>query len=329
MANLLFTDFCNRTCPYCFAKEKLGPSETANNTLAFENLVKVLDFLDASGEKFLNVLGGEPTLHPEFGFFLRYILSRSFSPTIFTNGMISDTTLGEIGEVISDFSPLGDSLRFVVNINERYLRSRAEEEMQKRTFAQAGMPIVLGFNIFRSDHELSFLLETIERHGLLREIRMSLAQPIIGKANEFLQLADYPLLRGQLLEFARACDKTGVKIIMDCGFPLCLFKDEDIGRLYRYGVFLSFHCGPSIDIGPDLKAWFCFPLAEAENVLLGDFDNLHELADHFGEVYREPLRHRGIYKECSTCRYLERGQCLGGCMGHYLSKGIPEVTSSP
>ena len=64
MANILLTEKCVRSCPYCFAKEYMKESE--QSMLSWEDLIYIIDLLQISDEKNVSFLGGEPTLHPLF-----------------------------------------------------------------------------------------------------------------------------------------------------------------------------------------------------------------------------------------------------------------------
>jgi radical SAM protein with 4Fe4S-binding SPASM domain len=324
MANLLFTNVCNRNCPYCFAKEKTGNfSEDMNsgleksNYISFDNLVKFLDFLDVTNEKYFSVLGGEPILHPEFGKFIRYSLSRNFAITVFTNGMMRESVLDDIEKLRKDFELDRGVLKFVVNINESQLRSAREDEMQRNSFSRLDNLASLSFNIYRPDHNFSFLIETIKEFGLSGDIRLGLAQPIVGKENQYLLLSDYRAVMERLLDLSKECDDNNVVMGMDCGFPMCLLNEEELGRMFKAGVNINFTCGPPVDVGPDLKLWFCFPLSSTSNHHLSEFKNLPELIDCLRGEFDEYISRCGIYEECASCKYLARNQCGGGCIAHY------------
>jgi radical SAM family protein len=324
--NLLFTDFCNRDCPYCFAREKLRQAGQVRNHLSFEDLVTVLDFLESSGEKRMKILGGEPTLHPRFAYFLRYVMGRQFGVDIFTNGIVDHQVLQDLKGLISDFEPNAQELRFVVNLNEPKIRGPQEYERQKNFFKALNKNVSLSFNIFRIDHDFSFLTETITQYDLFPEIRVGLAQPIVGFSNKGLRVVDYPALPGPLMELAATCDQAGVSFNLDCGFAMCMFSDEQLGALYRAGANLGFACGPCVDIGTDLKVWFCFPLSAMPGLDLSDFSNEGQLVKHLEGIFKSELERQGIYESCSDCKYLQRKQCAGGCIAHYLKRDIAQVT---
>jgi molybdenum cofactor biosynthesis enzyme MoaA len=68
MANLVVADACNLKCAYCFARDHMQASKD-NAAPAFISLATFearLDFLDRSGIGEIRLIGGEPTLHPQF-----------------------------------------------------------------------------------------------------------------------------------------------------------------------------------------------------------------------------------------------------------------------
>ena len=71
MANLLITTDCQRNCTYCFAKG----DRNKRMLIGWDNFLTAIDFI-ATGPKALNILGGEPTLHPEFDHILAYLIKQ-------------------------------------------------------------------------------------------------------------------------------------------------------------------------------------------------------------------------------------------------------------
>jgi MoaA/NifB/PqqE/SkfB family radical SAM enzyme len=80
MVTLELCDACNFSCPFCY-KEK-GPRATY---LPKETAFKVIDSLCA-GTKRLELIGGEPTMHPDFDEIVGYANSRGMSVYLVTNG---------------------------------------------------------------------------------------------------------------------------------------------------------------------------------------------------------------------------------------------------
>jgi radical SAM protein with 4Fe4S-binding SPASM domain len=317
MANVLLTEKCVRKCPYCFAKEYIKDSQ--DNLLSWENLIYITDFFEASNEKRLSLLGGEPTLHSEFVDFVLYLHQRKFSTTVFTSGILSEKTLETSKEYLSQLSV--DNLSFVCNYNHPSLSTDSESkriDIFLRTFSKH---ISLSYNLYQKDFDFKFLFDTIDQYGLKKHIRLGLAQPIPGQRNECLNLNEIRNITEKIREQIDDLEKHRISISFDCGMPLCIFSNDDLGRLYKLNKGrIRFSCGPAIDIGTDMQVWACFPLANYNKKSLYDFDNVEEIKQYFSEQNRNLRAERkGIFEECQTCVSFEEKLCSGGCVAHFIS----------
>lgn len=317
MPNIILNSYCNRNCIYCFAKKKnQGPYQQ----LSLDHLIKICDFLENSRINQVNILGGEPTLHPEFNLFLRYLVSRGFMITVFSNGMINQPVLKNIKETIDEWGLDYNRLKFVMNVNEAKYRTAKEDKMEKMTFQTLNRYIGLSFNIFEKDCDMNFLVDLINDFELIPRIRLGLAAPIMGRNNIFLPIEAYPDIARKIIRLSERCQKNSIDFGFDCGFPLCIFTDAEIGKLYKNMTHLQFVCDPVLDIDADLNVIYCYPLSEYQTLKLQDFKNVAEIYDHFRSSLEKDDEKKGIYPECRDCQYRLRGRCSGGCKGHFLLK---------
>lgn len=324
--NLILTDVCNRACPYCFAQSKvsLADREVAGVAapISLDNYELVLDFLEKSSVPELKLLGGEPTTHPEITRIVERGLARGLVITIFSNGLWSS----RVQQLFRQ--PNTDGVRFLINVNEPARQSGQENARQHRALEIAGERASLGFNIYRSDFDLRFVADLIDRHGLRREVRLGLAHPIVGEINEAPGDAELPVIGARLIAQLRELESRDVLGSFDCGFPLCMFPAAELDALVTCSTGFSAHCGIIIDIGPDLTVWPCFPLSNVHNVRLQDFATLAELRDYYSRQL-SGVRAMGSLPECLDCRYLKRNQCAGGCMARTLRSwsgtGDPQI----
>ena len=290
--------------------------------LSWENLIYVADFLERSGERQFRLLGGEPTLHPHFNAFVLYLLERRFDVSVFTSGVMSDSTLEEMGELADGLPP--ERLTFVCNLNDPRTTPTplAETEAVRRFLRVMGQRVISGFNMYRPDFDLSFLFSLINEFGLRRTIRLGVAHPIVGTRNQHIPLAAMDEVIARLFSFAPLFERLRVKPGLDCGFPICRFTDAQLAWLYRYtGGKSEFSCGPVIDIGPDLSLWPCFPLSSFHKRSLFEFNSLREVVDHYNDVHdKVRIETGGIYEACDTCWFREDGLCRGGCLAHIVAR---------
>ena len=321
MPNVLFAQRCVRSCPYCFAGKHMA-EPAAGEFISWESLNYLADFLESSGEKKFSILGGEPTLHPEFNAMLVYLLERGFDLNVFTSGIMDNDKLEEAFVFFRDLPP--HRLSFVCNLNnpEQTPAPFAEQESVKRFLRHFGSRVMPGFNIYRPDFDLDFLFRTINEFGLRRSLRLGVAHPIPGMKNKHIPLAGMDQIVERLCSFRDRFDRFRVKPVLDCGFPLCRFSDEQLGWLLRAtGGHTRFVCAPVIDIGTDLSVWPCFPLSSYHRKSVYDFNSLQEIHKYYQDYHK--LVHQeagGIYEACDECTHREDGFCNGGCIAHLLSR---------
>lgn len=316
--NILLTQRCNRSCPYCFAIKHMDGA-LPDDIMGWEDLVYLLDMVQAAGDQRVQFLGGEPTLHPQFVDFCLYAISRGLGVTVFTNGMLPPDRLEYVVQHLSRVPD--DMLSFVCNINHPDITPPAEQAMIEQFLNAFGRRITPGFNIYRTDFDLGFLFDHISRYGLSRVIRLGLTHPIPGVNNRFIGIDQMRPMLDRLMSFRGRFERQRVKPSPDCGFALCLFTPEELGWLYQSnGATFHFACSPVIDVGPDMTVWACFPLSGHHKRKVFEFDSIQDIYRFYEERHQSiRVEIAGIFAECDECRHREEGVCAGGCAAHALS----------
>jgi organic radical activating enzyme len=316
--NILVTTVCNRRCPYCFAASRVSNTQEddkgaeATSFISSENFGRALAFT-SSQERVVGILGGEPSLHPEFARLIEQTWAAGFCAKVFTNGVWSEQTLAAV-EQLTGRTP--SNLKLVVNTNHPDITSEPERVAQQRLFTRLPKHCSLSFNIHSLEQTLEFLVDIIVNHGLMPNIRLGIAAPLAEQTSEFIPLSEYPKAAPLIMALAERCDTYDIRIGFDCGFTLCMFTPEQLGLLQTWGADFKASCGPAIDVGVDLTAWACFPLATlSKRVSIEDYRDSFELGRYF-EEYFEPLYRTGALPECIGCKHLKRKRCSGGCAAH-------------
>ena len=324
MANVLLTETCVRSCPYCFAKQYMSENDV-NDSLTWDNLIYIADFLEASDEHHISLLGGEPLLHPLIAEFIIYLSHRGFYVTVFTSGIMADGKFDDFARKILEKGP-ELRLSFVCNVNDPNLSKKSELEKARKFLSVFGERCSLSFNIYRLDFNMDFLLDYIVEYGIGRHIRLGLAHPIPGAKNLYIQPKDFHIVKEKLMQSFEKMASLDIIPGFDCGFPMCMFSDSDLGKIYKYTLGqISFQCGPAIDIGTDMSCWACFPLSDFHKKSIFDFNSYRELHDFYENKMQE-IRNdvRGLYPECDHCEQHKHGVCSGGCLAHILNNFIIE-----
>ncbi len=316
MANVLLTTRCNLKCPYCFAQEKL--SEGQKLSMSMSDVEKVIAFLKSSNHPLFRVMGGEPTLHPEFPGILEMALRNGMRVDVLSNATWPES----YNELFRRTSPRRVVFLLNIDLPERYaphIWQRIERNLA--AICDRGS-ITLSFNIFEKQPRYEYIFELTKKYSI-DKIRMSFSLPVVGADNACLRLEDYKDLAPFVVEFARRAEAECVQVRMDNAVPLCMFTHEQAGELLLKGVIdleRNMRCSPVIDIGPDLRVWCCFCLSKMWNRHLDEFENLDEVRAYFQKAMG--LYQNRLYplEACNDCRYRDQWHCQGGCLTHTVMK---------
>jgi radical SAM protein with 4Fe4S-binding SPASM domain len=316
MANVLLTERCVRSCPYCFAKEHMDAS--VSTEMSWDNFIYIADFLEISNEHKVSLLGGEPTLHPLFVDFTTYLLERNFHVNIFTSGILSDEMLDECRQFLSGCPP--EKLSFTCNMNHPDISRPGELKKINRFLYDFGRWTSLGFNIYQTDFNIEFIIQSINKYNLSHYVRVGLAHPIPGAKNTYIPLKELKKMAKKFVSCFDLFERFNITPGFDCGFPMCIFSDEELGRLFKLNRgTLNFGCGPAIDIGPDMNVWSCFPLSGSNKKSLYEFNSLQEVDKYYKELHSKiRIEIGGVFDECDSCTHRFNDVCLGGCVAHSI-----------
>lgn len=301
MANLVLTTQCNRTCAYCFT----GARKPAR-VMRLRDAETALDLVAASGLEQVRLLGGEPTLHPEFAQVVGAALGRGLRVLVFSNGLMPPAALAALLE-----APEG-RCQVMLNVN---LEPGQPEEEAARVAVVAGAlgeRAFVGVNIPSPGLPLAKAAQFAVEHGLSRVLRVGLAQPRLDRQNRFLHPRHYRRVGEELETLLDEIEPQGFGLGLDCGFVPCMFRPEFLQRVGSALSDLGRRCSPIPDVLPDLTAVHCFPLGELDQLPLSGLGTVQEA--------RELLRQRlagwaptGALRECEGCDLRRSGDCLGGC----------------
>ncbi len=314
MANILVTDRCNRRCSFCFAGSRVNRRDGTKRVshMSRENIRKVMKFLSITGERQFRLLGGEPTLHPEFAEIVKEALLKNFHVHIFSNGMMKPEIAEFLGKIPDN------KISLLCNVSPQAKDSERKKEKREYALQCLGKIAQVGMTVTSPQFEYHFLIDLINIFGLRKRIRLGIAQPIVGRDNEYLKPSDYRETGKAIVQMVKDCIKEDILVGFDCGLTLCMFNEEEIGALMKCSEGFAIRCRPILDIGPDLDVWHCFPLSEVLITELDNFANRNDMVKFYNDLVK-PYRVLGCMPECFRCDFLRRGQCSGGCLAHAIN----------
>jgi radical SAM protein with 4Fe4S-binding SPASM domain len=312
MTNLMLTSRCNLNCDFCFALDIMGGTSETSLEVSFDTFRQYIDYLDRIGLGQARLLGGEPTLHPEFPRFLEYALSRGKTVLIFSNGMLPTPVL----DVLEKIHPMECTVLINLTSGDGLPSVR---KRQQYVLTRLGQRACLGYTIARLTHlQLPQLLDIIDRTGCQRCLRIAMAQPS-GSSNVFIHPKQYRQGAQHVTAWAAEAGRRKVRVEFDCGFVRCMFSNDELSVLQTNDVSVAWHCGPVWDISPDASTFPCFALAERIQIPNGLDHNLDELQHKFNSEL-SVLRIAGVYPECSSCELRVTEKCSGGCLAVTLKR---------
>lgn len=319
--NFIITLECNKGCPYCFAHENRVTDPTRLMTVG--QYKKLLAKLDPNQP--VKLLGGEPTMHPNFKEFVDIAIEQNRQVVIISNFLFNDDILDFIKSRINKAN-----LGFLVNstnldIQDRMARfSKNYNEIFKEAYKYSKEEsISCGITFENSDisyylNYLNFLKTNLCK---IERLRMSLNFPG-DKDNKnkffFLNNKEYGKL---FIAMTQACLTNCIMPSIDCIIFPCMFSNrEEIKYIHKFSDIFNTRCnqlGAPADIFPDETISYCYPLRNAIKVDSNDHTVL-DSADRELSLKYEIAKSNVIPPEpCQTCEFIKKGSCEGPCLGFF------------
>jgi MoaA/NifB/PqqE/SkfB family radical SAM enzyme len=290
-----------------------------SNNISQENFKKAVDYLIKNKEKRIGIIGGEPTLHPEFTQLIDYIISKNGIVRLFTNGLISDSKLVNYLSNISN-----EKLSILVNLNSRDFYSDIQQTYLNNVFEKLNDKIIVGYNIYTENFSLEFHHEIINKYNLNKRVRLGLTSPITGsKKDDFINESNINLISDSIISNIDILEKDDIMVNLDCGFYMCMFSTEQLGILTKKSIGFDSLCRPIIDIDINLDVHRCFPMTGFSTININDYfeKDYNEIETHFDKKF-EAFKIFGKKNDCFSCKYLKRKQCRGECFARILNNNV-------
>lgn len=323
MANLMITKQCNLHCPYCFANEFVN-KET--DLMSMETFEKCLHFLAGNPEERIGLIGGEPTLHPQFRQFLVRLINSPFrNICLFTNGILLDRYFTELrnGKFI-----------ILINLNSPDVVCKATYKKiidnidQMINHLYMWDQVGIGLNIYDPEMNVEYLYDVLKQFRFKR-VRLSVAVPNLTADRTVDPLEYFHKMKKKVCEIILELLKINVAPFFDCNYlPNCIFTEEDYELFRQYPEVLKRSnltwdtaiCAPVLDILPDLRVVRCFAVSDFYKAYLTDYQNIQELKRHLSSEV-DALAYQILPSaECKSCHEYLAGKCSCGCYAYRLKK---------
>lgn len=308
--NIMITDYCNLSCEYCFAKNEM----TKDGEITLENFNYILNFLKHSNEQSVNLIGGEPTLHSDFGQILNMIKECDFKAVnIYTNGLFGKKVL----ETIYNFN-MSVPINLIINLNSpKIIGDIAYNKIlsNMKELIHRGVSIVLGLNLFEPNYDYDFFFDAVYNLNI-QKVRWSVVVPLHKPINIFLY---YKSFVDSVIRFLQKCHDLNCETFCDCNrIPACAFDDEQLRQMIylQPDYFISHKCKPVLDVDINLNVFRCFATSNLLKLNLRDFSNITEIYSFFCFAI-DKRNDNNQPQKCKLCNSSKN--CRNGCIS--INKG--------
>jgi radical SAM protein with 4Fe4S-binding SPASM domain len=276
-----------------------------------ETFSHILDWVSKTPEvNSIHLMGGEPTLHPDFEWFVERLLANDYLITVFSN--LATPQAPVYAEKLAGFP-----VAWVVNVNPPATWNRVKEERILKSLEMLGPRATITFNVMPDDKDNLWALELIHTYRLNKEIKVGFVLPTLSGTNYSLNDSEYVDVAAKVVDLAVEAEKETIRLAYECGVPTCTFTDEQLGILWDAGSAFNSTCFSRLDITPDGECIYCLPMATKSAVHFSTFDTYPEAKLWFEKKW-QPYRRLGNTENCHACNLMNPHTCHGGCLARML-----------
>ena len=289
----------------------------SKNNITIEDYVKLLQYLtEYNNEKYIGIIGGEPTLHPNFKEILiesnQCANKNNVYFSLFTNGIELERFIPYIGNNINILINFNDFMQMTL---EQAKKFRSTIEHLHQIGWLHNNRVTMGINLHLNEKDYKWIWTLADAYKIYK-IRCSVTSPggiytpwRNNKHEYFIQMK--PIF----LKFCREAQKRKIQLNFDCGYiPQCYFNDKEWNLIQEVSNDKYEHtgCNPVIDITPDLKITPCFGCYTP--IPLNFEDKISGTYRYLLYNYNIPKALNNTQGNCASCSKLQKLQCQGGCL---------------
>lgn len=315
--NFIITNQCNKHCPYCFA----APFRNTKEEMSFGDFLIMLDKTENLPVK---LLGGEPTLHPDFKKMVNEITKRGLHFTIISNFLFSQ----DICDFIVNSMPPAQP-HFLINATDLDQQNRVETFArnynaiyQKLYQLDTEEVMSVGYTI-QTDKPKNYYLrytDFLRKHLVsIEHLRLSLNFPGFQKGKNQFYFIHNKEFGGIFLELVQKCLSHGIKPSIDCTIYPCMFKNKEEWKyLCKFTTLHKVSCrNAPADIFPDKTLSYCYPLKDVIKIDSRKHANFNNAVEELLLRYRALISKVQLPPPCQECGFRKNEICEGPCLGFY------------
>jgi radical SAM protein with 4Fe4S-binding SPASM domain len=274
--------------------------------ISIDNFRRLIEWFKERNINNFSLLGGEPTQYSNFNEINK--IAKDFEVVLLTNGLFKDIETNNINT-------------FVINCNlpESYTKEEMELFISNiKKIKEKGQNIVLRHNIINHNTPYEFIFDLCKEFDV-KNISYSITTPNSDKTNKFTDFEHKDELSHKIISFVKECVKNNIHPGMSRPIPFCLFNYKDRRFMLHHGGMIE-TCHPTEGVyvvNPDMSVYPCCALHfKGPNIL--DLNNEKDISDHYSKKIKDLKWSKHIFSKCTSCIYLKRKTCHGGCLTYKL-----------
>lgn len=322
--NLYLTNLCNRLCNYCYAQDWITNDEENAQHMSLTNLDIIIHWLKTSGINTVQLIGGEPMLHPNILDVVKKLLQSDIViHTILTNGLGNT----ELYKSIMSFDTK-ENIKWLVNVDHPSTYAKEEWDLLNRNLEllkwmnaekllghnpldKEAFQLQLAITFIEPDQDYNYIIDLAKEYHV-SFIRFANSQPSSNKLNRYVDFDNLIELKPTLMRFIRDCVREGIMMSLECLLPPCIFTGEEWRLILLVTPNLRSLCTPLIEIFSDLTVAYCFNMRK----ILPNY-KLKQM--NVNEIYRKNIEDSSKYRDypmprCVDCHYFINRICQGYCL---------------
>jgi len=318
--NILLTTRCNKNCSFCFARQAAAAKI---EDMSLENFQKLILLAKAENYAGVKLLGGEPTIHPDFSAMLTFLSKERFPATLISNLLYTDPAVRECINQAAAKGIIHGVLANAAELNTPETLGIFKQNYSALLEATAKEPgkITAGITLSRqkSAAEETEYIAFLAQNIYISRLRLSLdfqAENVEDKF--FINNKEY----GQkILAVVHKCLDLRIPISWDCKLYPCMFEEAVFQKdIAGFAQSLRLDCqagGAPFDVFPDMSYIHCYParVLSGQNIL--KFSRISEALNEiaFRKKALQALQKNNPPGECKECNYYRTGRCDSLCLG--------------
>lgn len=319
---------CNLNCTWCYAK----PEYNKNcDDMTHETVDKAISLFQDLPVSRVILIGGEPTIHPDFIQYVKTIKSNKINPVVITNGILFSNA--KFLQKSIDAGLGGITISLKAHNNESYQQHTGKRAFNAvmsgiKNIAASGIghdiSITIGADIF---NDIDCLLEVVEQSGA-RSLSLDMERPIIiNDQTAFNEKSSPQNMADFFVDIYPKVSRLKIPFVLKIASPFCFFPPGFIENLIEKKQIVAgchIYRGAGIIIDPSGNVLPCNHFCHNPIATIGkDFSTA---ADYVAFRSRPDIIN--FYKiiashpneKCIDCHYWSF--CGGGCRMHWLHQKV-------